>query len=328
VPVSADAPLTRRTRDAAGNARRTPKTLDEEPTVYETAAGPGAGGVLLRARPGRGRARPAGTASDAGFTDERGELVAPQPPLPGERALDDPAVRARARLIAARLSVRRPRAAGSTRRGAGELASLPDRGGADDIDLDRTLEILAAKPVLEPGDVVVRERVREPRAVVLAVDVSGSMRGERALTAAATVGALAAELDREALGVLAFWSDAAVLLSPGDPVRPDAVVDALVALPSRGLTNVAFPLDVAASELARVPARDARVVLLSDCVHNAGPDPRPLAARLPRLDVLLDASGERDVELGRELARLGRGTFSLLRTYHDVAPALGNVFRD
>ena len=39
------------------------------------------------------------------------------------------------------------------------------------------------------------------------------------------------------------------------------------------------------------------MLLLSDCVHNAGPDPRPIAARLPRLDVLLDTSGEDDVEL-------------------------------
>ena len=66
-----------------------------------------------------------------------------------------------------------------------------------------------------------------------------------------------------------------------------------------------FPLQVAARELARVPARDARAVLLSDCVHNAGPDPRPFAARLPRLDVLLDTSGEQDTDLARELARLG-----------------------
>jgi hypothetical protein len=48
-------------------------------------------------------------------------------------------------------------------------------------------------------------------------------------------------------------------------------------------------------------------VLLSDCVHNAGPDPRPFAARLPRLDVLLDTSGEQDADLARELARLGHG---------------------
>ena len=46
-------------------------------------------------------------------------------------------------------------------------------------------------------------------------------------------------------------------------------------------------------------AASARAVLLSDCVHNAGPDPRPFAARLPRLDVLLDT---------------------------DVAPALGAIF--
>ena len=67
-------------------------------------------------------------------------------------------------------------------------------------------------------------------------------------------------------------------------------------------------------------------MLLSDCVHNAGPDPRPLAARLPRLDVLLDTSGEQDEDLARELARLGRGRLRRVRAYTDVAPALSGVF--
>ena len=89
-----------------------------------------------------------------------------------------------------------------------------------------------------------------------------------------------------------------------------------------------FPLQVAARELARVPARDARAVLLSDCVHNVGPDPRPFAARLPRLDVLLDTSGEQDAELARELARLGRGRLRRIRAYTDVAPALSAIFTD
>jgi Mg-chelatase subunit ChlD len=309
--------------------RRTPKALDEEPTVFETVTGGGAGGVLLRARQAPGRsASPRPGSAPGGFTDEVAQLVPPEPALGDGGPLDDPAVRARARAIASRLAVGRPRAVAGGRRGTGKLASVRDRGGSDDIDLDRTLEVLAGKPVLEDGDVIVRERVRAPRTVVLAVDVSGSMRGERALTTAATVGALAGELEREALGVMAFWSDAAVLLEPGRPVRPDELLDALVALPSRGLTNVTFPLEVAAGLLARAPARDSRVVLLSDVVHNAGPDPRPAAARLPRLDVLLDTSGEKDVDLGRELAAIGRGTFSLVRTYHDVAPALSRIFRD
>jgi hypothetical protein len=84
----------------------------------------------------------------------------------------------------------------------------------------------------------------------------------------------------------------------------------------------AFPLQVAARELARIPARDARAVLLSDCVHNAGPDPRPFAARLPRLGALLDASGEQDAEL----ARLGRGRLRRIDTYTDVAPDLSAIF--
>jgi hypothetical protein len=67
-------------------------------------------------------------------------------------------------------------------------------------------------------------------------------------------------------------------------------------------------------------------VLLSDCVHNAGPDPRPLAARLARLDVLLDVSGEQDEELARDLARLGHGRLRRIRASTDVAPALSAVF--
>jgi hypothetical protein len=61
-------------------------------------------------------------------------------------------------------------------------------------------------------------------------------------------------------------------------------------------------------------------------VHNAGPDPRPFAARLPRLEVLLDAAGEQDPDLARDLARLGRGRLRRARTYRDVAPALSDFF--
>jgi Mg-chelatase subunit ChlD len=181
-------------------------------------------------------------------------------------------------------------------------------------------------PVPEEEDIIVRERVRTRRSVVLLVDVSGSMRGERVRTAAATVGALAAELERDDLAVVAFWSDAAVLSHLGQHVPPQRLLDTMLAIPAKGLTNIAFPLQVAARELARVPARDARVLLLSDCVHNAGPDPRLLAARLARLDVLLDTSGEQDAELARELARLGHGRLRRIRTYTDIAPALSAIF--
>ncbi|BDZ52130.1 hypothetical protein GCM10025867_43710 [Frondihabitans sucicola] len=291
--------------------------------MFDAVAGPG--GLALRPQPGRsGKAAKRPQGSGAGFTDDPADLV----PLEEDPAEAEPGVRERARAIAARLSVPKPKADRTARRGAGDVASLPYAEGSDEIDLDATLEVLAEKPMPEDDDIVVRERVRTKRSVVLAVDVSGSMKGERIRTAAATVGALAAELDQDALGVIAFWSDAAVLLELGRRIDPMALLDQMLRIPARGLTNVGFPLTIAASQLAGVPQRDARVILLSDCVHNAGPDPRPLAALLPRLDVLLDTSGEKDVELGHELARIGRGSFRPVRTHHDIAPALSALFRN
>ncbi|GAA4168873.1 vWA domain-containing protein [Gryllotalpicola koreensis] len=318
-------PIERHTqRPSARPLRRTPKQLTEEPTLFE--AQPGKAGVALRAQK-RGaasaRAPQLPSALQAGFTDDPAELA-----LIDEQLAVEPAARERARAIAAALAVPRPRAESSSRRGQGVLASLPYRGAADDIDLDATIEVLAERPVPEDEDIIVRDRIRSTRAVVLLVDVSGSSKGERMTTSAAAVGALASELERDKLAVIAFWSDAAVLLPIGAPVRPFELLDQLMRIPARGLTNLAFPLQLASEQLARSPERDSRVVLLSDCVHNAGPDPRPLAAALPRLDVLLDTSGERDVELGRELAQAGHGTLHLVRDFHDVAPAVTDIFRD
>jgi Mg-chelatase subunit ChlD len=314
--------------------RRKPKILSEEPELQDRSglgkngkAGPGGGGSLVTAR--RNTRRDSGISEMADrevggsvITDEEGRLVS----ATDSEVVPDPETLKRARQIAARLAVPRPRRDRTARRGIGEVESMPYKGGSDDIDLDRTIEELAGHPVPEEEDIWVRERVRTKRSVVLLVDVSGSMRGERVRTAAATVGALAAELARDDLSVIAFWSDAAILSRLGQRVSAQALVEAMLRIPARGLTNLAFPLQIALRELARVPARDARVLLLSDCVHNAGPDPRPFAARLPRLEVLLDTTGEQDPELARDLARLGRGRLRLIHSYRDVAPALSGIF--
>ena len=303
--------------------RRKPKQLDEAPELHDARVRQGRTGQVIQGGGSRdpSAAKLPGVVAP-GETGEEAELVG----SPEETAEIDPAVRALAHRIAARLSVRRPRRDARAVRGIGRLETVPYRGASDELDLDATIEVLAERPVPEDEDLLVRDRLRTKRSVVLLVDVSGSMRGERIQAAAATVGALSGELSHDALAVVAFWSDAAVLLELGEPVRPMELLDQILRIPARGLTNVAFPLEVAARQLARVPAREARVLLLSDCVHNAGPDPRAWAAKLPRLDVLLDASGEKDIELGRELASAGRGLCRVIRNHRDVAPALSDIF--
>lgn len=286
----------------------------------------GSGAVLvLDGRRRTGKAGGENNPSAPGFTDETAEVISLREATEDE-STTDAATRARARKIASRLAVRRPRRDARARRGIGELTSLRYRDGSDELDMDRTIDVLAADPFPEDSDIVVRERLHTKRSVVLLVDISGSMKGERVRTAAATVGALAGELSGDDLAVVAFWSDAAVLTRFGEPTTPLGILDTVLSIPARGLTNVQFALDTAAGLLRKVSSPDKRVLLLSDCVHNAGPDPRHVAASIPRLDILLDTSGENDVDLGRDLARLGHGRIRTVRTYRDVGPALTAFF--
>ena len=302
--------------------KRKPKRLDETPTLHDASASGGAGHALVGGGDRRGPVPKSPGASLPGMTDEQGQVSE----VDRDASVDAAALR-RAREIAARLALPRPRRETAARGAGGELVSRRYRGGSDEIDLDATLAALVEHPHPTDEDILVRERIRIRRAVVLLVDVSGSMRGERIATAAATVGALAGELADDDLGVIAFWSDAAVLAHLGQRRDPRELLEDMLRIPARGLTNLAFPLAVAARELAGARSTDTRVILLSDCVHNAGPDPRQTASALPRLDVLLDVSGENDPELGRDLARVGHGRLVVARTYRDVAAGLSRFFQ-
>jgi Mg-chelatase subunit ChlD len=299
--------------------QRKPKVLDSEPVLVEASSL----GIALPSKRGASRAtaRSGGAASAA--TDDAAGLTDPQ----AEAAGIEPELERRVHEIAERLSIPRPRVNARPQRGSGVLRSLPFAGGSDDLDLDKTLERLLATSLPQDEDIVVRERVQTRHSVVLLVDVSGSMRGERVRTMAATVAALARELIDDDLAVLAFWSDGVWLQHLGQQTDPFALLDRILAIPVRGLTNLDFPLQQARIELSGRPRRSTKVILLSDCVHNAGPDPRSAAAGLSQLSVLLDASGEHDAALGSELALRGHGRFSLVRSHRQVAAALGTFFR-
>jgi len=244
-----------------------------------------------------------------------------------EEAPPDREVAAMARTIARRLARRHRSARSAPAVGRGPFVPVPFHHRSDDLDLERTLEALA--PPAPPGlrDLVVRERVGDRRDAVLIVDVSGSMRGEKVRIAAATVGALSAQLTAggDRLAVVAFWSDAAVLAPLGPVTSPARLLETLLRVPAKGLTNVGFGLSVGLAELSRSTLRGRTAYLLTDAVHNAGPDPRLVARRHPRLHVLLQTDGEHDEPLGRDLARLGHGRFASVRHHRDVAPALDRM---
>lgn len=232
------------------------------------------------------------------------------------------------RQIATTLSLRRRQRRDRSDLRAGALSPSRYRYRSDEIDLDRTLAVLAENSHPEDTDIVVRERTQSPRSAVVIIDVSGSMRGEKARMAAATVGALASEFGRDQMAVIAFWSDAAIVKSLDGAMNTSDLLDQLLRIPARGLTNVAFGLEIASKELSRSAAFRRVGVLLTDGLHNAGPDPRDVAQRFTELHVLAQTDGAHDLPLATEIARGGRGRVAPVSTYRDVAPALNRLLRE
>ena len=298
--------------------RRKPKTLTDAPALHPT-TGNAVGHLDAAGRPGDEsvddtRREP----TNAATTDERGAR--------SDRDTAEARDRKAAHRLVHRLTLEPPWES-PLRRGGANLVSLRWDGRGGDVDMDRTVASAGPGQRLQDHQIFVRRRLTRSRSVVLLIDVSGSMKGERIRTAAAAIGSLTGELTDDALGVVAFWSDASVVLPLGERRAPTDVLDMVLDIPARGLTNVGFGLTTAIAELDSWPVDDARIVLLSDCVHNAGPDPRPLVIGGPRIDVLLDVSEEHDERVGRDLARVTGGQFMAVSTAAHVPAGLTRLFQ-
>jgi Mg-chelatase subunit ChlD len=194
----------------------------------------------------------------------------------------DPALRATARRLAARLSVGAPRAGVPDRPGTRRMVTRRDETGTD-IDLDATLAARGAEPRWRPEHVHTRGWRATGRACVLLVDASGSVAGDELAVAVLTASALAQRMrPGDELAVVAFWSQAVVLRALSADPRVDVVVGRLFDLRGGGTTDLDLGLRAAGAQLAGTRAAARDVLLLSDGVPTDSPDPLPAAAALAR----------------------------------------------
>jgi magnesium chelatase subunit D len=238
-------------------------------------------------------------------------------------AATDPALRAQARRLAARVFVRSGRLGAGSARGYRRLAAGPAEEG--DLDLERTLERAQGRP-RRAEDVVSRRWSAPRRALCLLVDHSGSMRGHAVgLAAMATAAVVLAGGERASCSVIAFAADALVLQGQGEARAPAALVDELLSLRGRGRTDLALALRTGARELAKAPAAERLAVVLSDCRATAGADPLAALAGLDRVDVLGTSADEDAVAAGQTLAARGRGRYLAATRYAELRSGLATI---
>ena len=240
----------------------------------------------------------------------------------------DPALRAKARRLAARLFIRLGRQGRPTARGVRRMIAEARIDGGD-IDLDATL---ARTDGLRPSaahELVVRRWTASERAVCLLIDRSGSMTGRG--VAMASVGAasvLVAAGERSDCSVLAFARDTIVLQEQGRRRPIDGVIGDILSLRGKGVTDLGLALRGARRQLGRAGARERVAVLLSDGLSTEGGDPLLAMRGLDRLHVLGTSDEAESVESGRLLARVGGGRYRTCTSINDLPAALTALLSD
>ncbi|MDI3341147.1 MAG: AAA family ATPase [Sphaerobacter sp.] len=216
-------------------------------------------------------------------------------------------LRALARRLARELIVRQARRAVGGRAGRGRLTSVPDRGEPAELDLERSLERLLVTPPPREDALFVWERRHRRRAYALMLDISGSMKGAAILQAALALAAVAVRVAPDPFAVVAFWRDAAVLKRLDEAVPLDLLLDRVLALSGRGLTDLALGLRVGLDELALADTPERIGLLFSDGLQTTGPPAEPVAAAFPTLHVVATGRTPESIAACRRLAALGEG---------------------
>lgn len=241
----------------------------------------------------------------------------------------DPGLRAAARAAAARLLLPAARHGSDEQRGGARRMSRDQPRGMD-LDLDATLDRLAATAHPDGDDLRWQAWARPERAYVLLVDASGSVTGKPLATAVVTAAAVASRLrPGEQLAVLAFWSRA-VVLRPMAATEPAAdVLGRLFDLRGGDTTNLAAGLRAALGQAGGARAARREILLLTDGRANDGDPPLPVAATAAAAGArihVLELSADDDARLAcRQLAEAGCGRSAPLARPADAPGAVAAV---
>ncbi len=218
------------------------------------------------------------------------------------------------------------------------LSELPLDALQPEIDLEETLEEApwvalagSAHPV-SGADLWMEFKTIRDQAVILAVDTSLSMTGEKLALTAVALAVVLLQFPDDPVGIVAFEKEARVLKSPSERISIEELVARFLDVPAQGYTHLEAGMKSALALLRDTkPGRSRRplsCVLLTDGKYTAGKDPAYLAARFPHLVVLKMGDERSSHPLCEELARKGRGALREVDELEALPEAMYGVVKD
>jgi Mg-chelatase subunit ChlD len=218
----------------------------------------------------------------------------------------------------------------------GPLGTEP-RGVVDlELEIEETLEntpwLLSKNEAVEPADIWVSWKVPRTQSVILAVDTSLSMTGEKLALTAVALAVVLLQFPEAPIGVVAFENTARVLKHPDERLTLTQLIERFLDVPAQGYTHLEDGLkctlrlanEVLQSGRRRMPS----AVVLTDGKYTAGRDPAYLAPRFGHLEVLKMGNERASEALCREMARKGKGSVREVGELEDLPSTMYGVVKD
>ena len=170
-------------------------------------------------------------------------------------------------------------------------------------------------------------RFERDHGVLLLLDTSLSMKGEKLALLGVTVAAVCESVPKAALCILGFDSEIHVLKEFGEDVTTETVVARVLSIPPGGFTNIEHGLKAAGKHIDQSGYPQSRVILVSDGRYTEGKDPTIEAQNFRFIYPVKIGKDPTGRTVMREIADTGQGRFAEVREMHELPRFLLNGIR-
>ncbi|NDF14679.1 VWA domain-containing protein [bacterium] len=193
------------------------------------------------------------------------------------------------------------------------------RGAATEIDIEESL--MEGAPVLQV-------RLEKHHGLVLVLDTSLSMKGEKLALLAVTVAAACDSVPPDALCILGFDSEIHSIKEFGETIRTETAIERTLSIPAGGFTNIDLGLRTARMRMESSAHRSARVILVSDGRYTEGKNPVLEGTRIGSVFPVKIGKDPGGRTVMREISDSGFGRFAEIREMRDLPGFLLRAIRE
>lgn len=202
------------------------------------------------------------------------------------------------------------------------------RTGDDaDIDVEATLEAVLERGFSAPSDLIVERREPRELSVVMMLDASLSMTGDKLAIATAAIAVLAYRLKTVNYALITFNDRPAVLKRANQAKHLDDIIADLLEARAGGYTNIDGALRKGKEELGVSKTNNRVGILITDGNYTVGPDPFEAASAYRRLFVLMTESHDCQPGVCSDLAKAGGGHMYEVSSFDEIPRVLYKVLR-